>query len=719
MKNILLLIAFALPLHLYAGIARPKVIVLAKDQYPAKLAKMSPSCVYVFPAGYCNYRYVRNDTVTDLQHFTDSGYISKYRLVFNMKDGRSDSVAEYDSRLRKTQELVINNNDLLTVRQYSIKGFTESFTINYQRLWTGKYANRNTANIRLADWRTTWFRDYDIYSSYERSHYTIGKVWLLSVGIDSYGAHRFKNCVSDAQSFAQFFEYQARKNLTDTSFQGFVLLNEHATKDSILHCLDYIIAHAGRDDYFIFNFSGITTGLPSGEKDSVNDQVYFRPYSTAITNADVRFTTIMRSSAKAHLISLTSFDEKIQRIQAGKQLFVVEAGPSENFKTEFLKGLTQDADRILNANRVIMVPSGFGLDNTGTIQKGPINYFITSIDSSTNIFDLFNEEEKDKVAFKLKSKQYTLPYFHKDYFDIWFARDFYRHMREFTDNGASRGLNIGGNNDAPLREYASKRIAVLVATDTYMPGWDYLYNPIYDATALKTELEQKYGFEVRLLTDPSMEQVYDTIRHLYAALDTSSQLLLYFAGHGYVETNLYDDGFIVCHDSKPFAQDPNLNSYIPFSKIRKMINKLPAKQIMVVMDICHGGTFDNALIGSRERSGNDNNIILNLPTRQRLATWSRHKSRILLASVGNKPALDGAAGRHSPFASLLLICLRNNDPDNILTAANIYSVLQQQSLSDDMKNKIEPYKSTFGDHDPEGEFVFIPAQVKGGDVVSK
>ncbi|MBK7679302.1 MAG: hypothetical protein IPJ29_07870 [Chitinophagaceae bacterium] len=61
---------------------------------------------------------------------------------------------------------------------------------------------------------------------------------------------------------------------------------------------------------------------------------------------------------------------------------------------------------LLNKNRVIIVPNSIGRDDVSCgdkrIGKGPINYFITSLDSAENVYDLFNEEKCKQGLIRLK-----------------------------------------------------------------------------------------------------------------------------------------------------------------------------------------------------------------------------------------------------------------------------------------------------------------------------
>ncbi|MBK9661314.1 MAG: hypothetical protein IPO68_15680 [Chitinophagaceae bacterium] len=175
------------------------------------------------------------------------------------------------------------------------------------------------------------------------------------------------------------------------NFNEYLLLGEKATKKAIIDALKDIASKASFDDYFIFNFSGYSTLHTS---DSTNFSTYFFPFSNSPLFESVAKKNIPKDVVDSQLISLRTLQEYIQLIPANNQLFISEAGPSEKFKTEFIKSLMQNSPAVaslLNKNRVIIVPNGFGADDVkcegNRINKGPINYYITSLDASENIYD--------------------------------------------------------------------------------------------------------------------------------------------------------------------------------------------------------------------------------------------------------------------------------------------------------------------------------------------
>jgi len=368
---------------------------------------------------------------------------------------------------------------------------------------------------------------------------------------------------------------------------------------------------------------------------------------------------------------------------------------------------------ILNKNRVIIVPNGFGMDGVNcqgaSIQKGPINYYITSLDSA-NIYDLFKDDYlANQVAFKIKNKAWSCKSFDFEYFDIFFEKKFLREYKEiFQDGSQTRGLGLKAKDLKKEAKLDGKQYALVVGTDNYKaPGWKKLPNAVNDARAVSDILSQGYGFEVQLLENKPMDSIYKAIGEYYRNLQPNDQFILYFAGHGDMEMEFMDDGFIVCADSKARDDDPARNSYIQHVKLQKMINKIPARQILLMLDICHGGVFD-------QTRSDPVQSITNRNVRQFLVDQSQYKCRKFLSSVGTEEAFDGKPGDHSPFVKLLLQVLsaRGTNTNGIVTLSSIYSVLQTAGMNETATLKISPKTNGFGSDNPLSEFILIPVDGK-------
>ena len=141
---------------------------------------------------------------------------------------------------------------------------------------------------------STWKRSYEKFVKGDTAVVNlVGQVWMLSIGIDNYESVKYDNCESDASGYMDFFKKQYQKFISSGNvdfFHGYLLLNSNATKDSILKVLKEISSRASYNDYFIFNFSGLSDLYTS---DSVNFTSRFFPYDVAY---DTVYHIIKRST---------------------------------------------------------------------------------------------------------------------------------------------------------------------------------------------------------------------------------------------------------------------------------------------------------------------------------------------------------------------------------------------------------------------------------------
>lgn len=714
------------------GIAVRGTYVLENTQYPQGLKEYRPSTVYIIYNGpYIKdgwrAAFLRGDTIINLKGLMDStkGGVKAYRLIFGNKE-KTDSAWQVDTRFRLTDKVFNLGNNMLRVFAYdSAMKLTDKFVYNYAQKFKeeGKEVPTLGRLLRLEE----------VYTISDRNKYSVGAAWVLSVGINRYEGKAispFANCESDAKAYNTFFkeQYQRTFAIKDSvsNYNEYLLTGKSATKTAILNALKDIASKAGSNDFFVFNFSGFSNPVSF---DSLNYATHFFPYDEKEYTRDfVSYTNRFKEEVSERLISLKVLQEHIQVIPAINQLFITEAGPTEKFKTEFIRTLMQNSPTvagILNKNRVIIVPNGFGLDNTHCgghrIEKGPINYYITSLEDKLNIYDLFSGEHKSQeIAFNLKSKEAACREMRNDYFDIFFEKQFLQQYKEIfgDDNEQTRGLKVRAKEiQQQVSGLAGKRYALVVGTDNYKgKGWKRLSNPVKDARAVADELSNSYGFEVQLLEDRPMDTIYKAIREYYRIAKPNDQFVVYFAGHGDVDEELLDDGFIVCADSRSVDDDPVRNTYIPYLKLQKMLNNIPARQILVLLDVCHGGVFDQKVFDKEKREGEFGNIS-NRNVLQFLKDKLPLRTRKFLSSVGSEPAFDGKAGRHSPFANLLLQVLRakGTGSNGIVTLSDIFKVLQTASLNETATLKISPAMADFGQVDAFSEFIFIPLEKMGAN----
>jgi antitoxin component YwqK of YwqJK toxin-antitoxin module len=534
-----------------------------------------------------------------------------------------------------------------------------------------------------------------------------GNAYVVAVGISQYnttgssGNLNFTNCATDASGYADFFQNQFTNFKGDSvRFQqkSIVLLNQKATKDSIINAINYVISNSKPDDYFVFNFSGYCKPL----KDAAGKQVtYFVPYG---------LLNLAESSIRKHGIPLTQLKDLLQFIPANNQLFITEAGTTTDFQREFIQALIETSPTIAalsNKNRIFIVPKGSGLDNfrcrNNTISHGPLNYYITNLSEDLNVFGLFNGGVyADAVKYAINKTEADCDFFRTGYFDIFFEKEFVKDLKFFLPENVmqSRGAKLLELDRKAVSSAISKKYALVIGTDKYQgkPNWTDLNNPVFDATDLEKQLRLNYGYQTKLLIDKPADSIYESIVQLNKILQPTDQLVIFIAGHGDFDEKLFDDGFIVCTNSSPVAQDPYRNTYIQYSKLSRMINKLPAQQILMVLDVCFGGTFDERV--ARNGSRSDNAVYKDLGKEVYFTEKMKKKTRLYLTSGGKKEVPDGYKGQHSPFALRLLEALQGRGgAAGILTASDLYQFVYKLPSG--------PLLGSFGDDDTGSEFVLL------------
>jgi hypothetical protein len=526
-----------------------------------------------------------------------------------------------------------------------------------------------------------------------------GNVFTMSVGISEYPSANglsFRNCVGDAVRYSMFFKEQFDKAGARQKYTDRLLVNDSATKEGILRVINEAISNSGADDYFVFNFSGYCLPLSDSNGKKVTWFVPFGLRSISDTN-----------EIKEKGISLTTLKDLLQMIPANKQLFITEAGPTEFFQKEFIQALIETNPSIAsltNKNRVFIIPKTFGLDNficSGEkIEQGPLNYYITKLDASLNMFGLFETgKSPDRIRYALTRTEINCNNFRTNYFDIFFERDYLKDLQLFLPEGLAlfRGGEMEEEIKKEQKELNVKKYALVIGTDTYSAsGWGNLPNALLDARRIAEELRKGFEYNVTLLENKPADSIYEAIRQLSLKLGENDQLFIYVSGHGDFDDKLMDDGFMVCSDSKAKKQDPYRNSYIAYSKLSRMINRLPAKQVLMVLDVCFGGSFDERAVRNKARG----DVYDDVASLTYYGEKMKLKTRLYLSSGGKVAVPDGYAGKHSPFAHRLLQAMQERGgAQKMLTSSNLYEFVKKLPSG--------PVLGSFGDDDLNTEFILI------------
>lgn len=242
-------------------------------------------------------------------------------------------------------------------------------------------------------------------------------------------------------------------------------------------------------------------------------------------------------------------------------------------------------------------------------------------------------------------------------------------------------------------------IALLIAGNEY-EHWPDLQNPLVDARAIGEVLDEIYGFEVHLVENPTRLQVLDSLDY-YASRTYSGedQLLIFMAGHGSFDEQVIQDGYFVAKDTELEEADKYKDTAVKYEFLRRRLASATAKHVLLVLDACYGGTFDEHISQTAARGEDPYELTdpaVYVSRKMQLTT------RRYLTSGGKERVPDGRPEEHSPFARLLLETLRGEGgQDGLLTLADIYAKLQRVNP--------EPRAGEFERNEPGSDFVFVAA----------
>ncbi|MCS6975206.1 MAG: caspase family protein [Cyclobacteriaceae bacterium] len=260
-------------------------------------------------------------------------------------------------------------------------------------------------------------------------------------------------------------------------------------------------------------------------------------------------------------------------------------------------------------------------------------------------------------------------------------------------SSSSRFIHVGETLVADAAKLDRTDYALVIVTDKY-DNWPKLTNPVFDGRTITRELESAYGFKVDLVENPSQDQIWAKLREYaekkYKPLD---QLFIFIAGHGHFD-DTFKEGYLVVKES--LLNDAGNSSYISHNRLRNNINSIPCEHIFLVMDVCFGGTFDDAIASSRGATDPYKEVSQSEFITRKLA----YKTRKYLTSGGKEYVSDGTPGHHSPFASRIVAALRSRGGnDGILSLNELLTYVE--------KLNPEPRFGKFGNDAPGSEFVFV------------
>lgn len=199
-------------------------------------------------------------------------------------------------------------------------------------------------------------------------------------------------------------------------------------------------------------------------------------------------------------------------------------------------------------------------------------------------------------------------------------------------------------------EITGKFRAVIVWVQDYQ-AWSPLSAPKKDALRVAKLLTERYLFapeHVEVVGNPTQAELFSTIKRAAVSAEPGDSLLVFFAGHGYLE-KASGHGYWVPRDAKAPGEAAEL-SYLSSGWIRDVMKGSKARHVAVVSDSC----FSGALLQSRSARP--------AITDTYYAKMYQRRSFEGLTS-GALETVDDASGPngHSPFAYYFIQALEKAD----------------------------------------------------------
>lgn len=241
--------------------------------------------------------------------------------------------------------------------------------------------------------------------------------------------------------------------------------------------------------------------------------------------------------------------------------------------------------------------------------------------------------------------------------------------------------------------------AVVVGNNTYNDGgYAALKSAASDATAVANLLRSRYGYQTTLLLNASKLEMLTALDDMRKKLGATDNLLIYYAGHG--EIDGAGKGYWIPSD----ASAGNNKTWISNAMISDILNTMPAKHVLTVVDSCYSGTMTRGSSPSFDAAS--------MPA-DKWATWvktmANGRSRTALTSGGLQPVPDVGSGNHSYFARAFLNALQDNN--RLLEGQRLYREVSTSvaltSVHAPLPQNPQYAAIRFAGHES-GEYFFVP-----------
>jgi len=199
---------------------------------------------------------------------------------------------------------------------------------------------------------------------------------------------------------------------------------------------------------------------------------------------------------------------------------------------------------------------------------------------------------------------------------------------------------------APKQSYLpqiQRKIAVMIGINNYDDNRiPLLEGALPDAEAVGKILNDKMGYDVRMVPDASKADIINTLNEIGRTAGPDDSVTIYYAGHGYLQDG-GKHGYWIPRDAS--AVSPK--NWISNGDITRLLNNIPARQVILLSDSCYSGSL------TEEQKVSSHQV--------EAASILNKRSVTIMSSGGEEPVSDEGRDGHSIFAWAFMDTLKGVD----------------------------------------------------------
>ncbi|MBT6429543.1 MAG: DUF4347 domain-containing protein, partial [Rhodospirillaceae bacterium] len=209
----------------------------------------------------------------------------------------------------------------------------------------------------------------------------------------------------------------------------------------------------------------------------------------------------------------------------------------------------------------------------------------------------------------------------------------------------------GGGTDDATAPKLGKYVAILIGVEKYGGKIPDLNTPIGDIKAMSDVLQKRFGYDTVMLPDASHDDIVKTLQRVGGSLRPDQSLMVYYAGHGYTQTDT-GVGYWLPRDASSGSAD----KWISTADLSGYLSQVKSNQIMVISDSCYSGNLTKE--HRVETAAKD----------APLTDVADKRSVLVMSSGGEEPVYDDGYPGHSVFAGNLIEALENVPDDQRISS---------------------------------------------------